>query len=116
MARPCGGLPTGAGRGVGQAFVRALVSYAFDRLSAKQISLIVFPDNTPAIKCYRRVGFVNVGEESHDFNGTGRKHRLLRFEIKPPPTKRRMLIAEPAGMTPTGDLVSVRSSRCAVDE
>ncbi len=108
--------PQERGKGIGQAFVRELVSYAFDPLCAKRISLIVFPGNAPAIKCYRRVGFVNVGEESHDFNGTGRKHRLLRFEIKPPLMKRRMLTSEPAGMTPTEDLISVRSARCVVDD
>jgi RimJ/RimL family protein N-acetyltransferase len=79
--------PQRRGRGIGQAFVRALVSHAFDRLAAQRISLIVFPENTPAVRCYRRLGFVEVGEEYHGFNGAPRRHRLLRFEIKPPLVK-----------------------------
>ena len=108
--------PQERGKGVGQAFVRAMVSYAFDPLCAKRISLIVFPDNAPAIKCYRRVGFVNVGEESHDFNGTGRKHRLLRFEIKPPLTEPRTFAADTAGASPSREFLSARSAFRAVGQ
>jgi ribosomal protein S18 acetylase RimI-like enzyme len=55
----------------------------FDRMSAERIILIVFPDDLPAIKCYRSTGFVQVSEEYHQFNGKGAEHRLLRFEITP---------------------------------
>jgi RimJ/RimL family protein N-acetyltransferase len=76
--------PRERGNGIGQAFVRALVSYAFERLTANRISLIVFPDNQPALRCYRRVGFEDVGEEYHDFLTRGQKHRFLRLEVRPP--------------------------------
>lgn len=72
------------GIGIGTAFVRLLTNYAFARLHAEKISLVVFPDNAPAIRCYLRAGFTNLGEEHHRFNGTGPKHRLLRFELAPP--------------------------------
>ena len=76
--------PYWRGEGIGQVFVRALVSHAFDQLHARRISLIVFPDNLPAVKCYQRAGFVNVGDEYHGFNGPEPRHRFLRFEIKRP--------------------------------
>jgi RimJ/RimL family protein N-acetyltransferase len=75
--------PQERGKGLGKVFVRAMVSHAFDRMSAERIILIVFPDNLPAIKCYRSTGFVQVSEEYHQFNGKGPEHRLLRFEITP---------------------------------
>ena len=71
------------GRGVGKAFVRALVRQGFERLGADRISLIVFPENIAAVECYRRVGFVPVREEYHEFGGNGTKHRFLRLEIRP---------------------------------
>ncbi len=73
--------PRERGRGLGRSFVRGLVSHGFDRLGAKKLSLIVFPENAPAIRCYRGVGFVQVGEEYHDFKRNGERSRLLRFEI-----------------------------------
>lgn len=76
--------PDHRGRATGQAFVRALLDHAFTRFSAKRVSLIVFPDNTAALRCYRRVGFRHVGEECHRFGDTGPKHRLLRLEISLP--------------------------------
>ena len=69
------------GCGLGAAFVRSLVRYSVRELSATRLSLIVFPDNGPAVRCYRRVGFHVAGFEDHRFNGFGRRHRLLRLEL-----------------------------------
>lgn len=78
--------PDQRGRGAGQALVRALVKCAFNQLFATRVSLIVFPDNTTAVRCYRRVGFSIVGREYHRFGGAGTRDRLLRLEIKAPQT------------------------------
>jgi RimJ/RimL family protein N-acetyltransferase len=72
--------PVHRGLGIGQAFVRALLSRAFDRLLADRVSLVVFPDNAPALRCYLRAGFALKRLENHQFGGTGPRHRLLRLE------------------------------------
>lgn len=69
-------------RGLGRLLVRALVSFAFEQLSARRVALVVFPDNEAAIRCYRRVGFRLIGEEHHRLGSTGPPLRLLRFEIE----------------------------------
>jgi RimJ/RimL family protein N-acetyltransferase len=58
-----------------------LVEEAFDRLDATRISLVVFPDNRPAINCYLQAGFTQVCEEMHQFGFKGPQRKLLRFEI-----------------------------------
>ena len=77
--------PDQRGRGIGKALIQALVGYAFDRIGADRISLIVFPENTAAVECYRRVGFVPVGQEYHQFGRSKQRHQFLRLEILPPP-------------------------------
>ena len=69
------------GRGVGTFLSRALLSEAFGQRGANRVSLIVFPDNLAALRCYRRAGFIPAGEEHHQFGGADGTHRLLRLEI-----------------------------------
>jgi RimJ/RimL family protein N-acetyltransferase len=76
--------PQWRGRGLGQAFVRRLVESAFGEFFAERISLIVFPDNAPAIRCYERVGFTLSGDEHHRFGPQQRPYRMLRYEIDRP--------------------------------
>jgi RimJ/RimL family protein N-acetyltransferase len=71
------------GRGIGRRFVEALVTEAFDRHGAREIALIVFPENVAAVECYVAVGFRSAGEEYHRFRPHGPKERLLRLEITP---------------------------------
>jgi len=70
-------------RGVGARLIRGLWGFAFGRLEARRVSLIVFPENEAAFRCYSRNGFVEVGEEFHEFRA-GRRERLLRLEAKSP--------------------------------
>ena len=72
------------GRGVGTLLSRALLSEAFERHGAERVSLIVFPDNLAALRCYRRAGFITAGEEYHQFGDAGCTHKLLRLEIARP--------------------------------
>lgn len=53
--------PAERGRGLGTALMREVVRFAFDELDLHRISLNVFDFNTPAIRCYERVGFVREG-------------------------------------------------------
>ncbi len=73
-------------RGLGSHFVEAVCQFGWDNMGADKISLIVFPDNRAAIKCYRRVGFYEIGEEHHAFSDHGPRIRLLRLEIRNPQT------------------------------
>jgi RimJ/RimL family protein N-acetyltransferase len=68
------------GRGIGQRFTRDLCEMAFDDYAARRLSLVVFPENTAAIRCYESVGFISKGEEYHQFVDGGEKIRLVRFE------------------------------------
>jgi RimJ/RimL family protein N-acetyltransferase len=78
--------PDQRGRGMGSTLLRALLVEAFERRNAALVALIVFPDNLAALRCYRRAGFSQSGEEIHQFDGAGPTHRLLRMEITRPPS------------------------------
>lgn len=76
--------PDMRGKGVGRTLLRALVNEAFGSLGATRLSLVVFPDNIGALRCYAAVGLRMVGEECHRFGGIGPKRRLLRYEMTAP--------------------------------
>lgn len=80
--------PDRRGRGLGSLLLRALLAEAFERRHATRVALIVFPDNHAALRCYRRAGFVDSGEEHHQFGCGGPTHRLLRLEIARPEQQR----------------------------
>ena len=69
------------GRGYGQQFVRALLQYAFELLTVNDVLLVVFPENTPAIRCYEKSGMVITGSERKYFKNTRREHRFYRMEM-----------------------------------
>ncbi|RUO79983.1 N-acetyltransferase [Idiomarina tyrosinivorans] len=51
------------GKGVGKAFVQALMEVAFAEPQVNTITLNVYPDNTPARKLYERLGYQVAGED-----------------------------------------------------
>jgi len=73
--------PDRRGGGLGRALMRCLLKEAFEQRAAERLSLIVFPDNLPAIRCYQAVGFTSIADEFHRFRGAGLKHRLHRMQI-----------------------------------
>ena len=73
--------PARRGRGLGCLLVQDLLEQAFYQRQAKSVCLIVFPDNKPAVECYRRVGFREVGEEKHRCSNRGTYEILSRFEM-----------------------------------
>lgn len=87
-------------RGLGLRFVQALVVRAFMEFAATEVSLVVFPDNLGAIRCYERAGMVALGQERKHFETTGREHSFLRMGIHR--TRFRRLAA--AGRLPTRPL------------
>ena len=46
------------GKGLGFAMLSMALEYAFHIRQAKRVTLNVFADNAPAIRCYERLGFV----------------------------------------------------------
>jgi RimJ/RimL family protein N-acetyltransferase len=73
--------PAFRGHGLGLRLTHALVDHAFGRLRARKLTLVVFPENEAAVRCYERVGFCCRGEERQCFRGLSPRHRLLRFEM-----------------------------------
>lgn len=69
------------GRGTGGRLVRELLAHAFGELSAGFVSLVVFPNNKWAIRCYNNAGMKIMGEEFHRLGGKGPYHRLVRLQI-----------------------------------
>jgi RimJ/RimL family protein N-acetyltransferase len=69
------------GQGLGRRFLQLLVDLVIKRHGARELSLIVFPDNLGAICCYQQAGFATGGYEMRRFRPVGRRHRLLRMTI-----------------------------------
>jgi RimJ/RimL family protein N-acetyltransferase len=75
--------PSRRGRGIGRQLTRGLIGWACRRLGARRLTLVVFPENEPAIRCYQKCGFRSRGEEFHAFGGDPEQHRMLRLELTP---------------------------------
>jgi RimJ/RimL family protein N-acetyltransferase len=71
--------PAWRGQGLGQAFTRQLLDRAFACHAARAVSLVVFPENLPAIRCYRAAGLRDGGYEWHNLPPYARDVRLLRM-------------------------------------
>lgn len=59
--------PNHRGHGLGRTMIRLVLHEAFYRYQGQRVSLVVFPDNRPAIRCYQAVGFRHVGWQSRYF-------------------------------------------------
>ncbi len=53
--------PAWRGQGVGAAMLRHVLRLCFDEYELHRVSLLVFPFNLPAIRCYERLGFQREG-------------------------------------------------------
>jgi RimJ/RimL family protein N-acetyltransferase len=73
--------PAHRGNHYGTRFAQTLLTLAFSRLSARDVLLVVFPDNAAAIRCYQRAGMAPMGHERKFFEATGRHHVFLRMGI-----------------------------------
>ena len=73
--------PAHRGNHYGTRFAQTLLTMAFSRLSARDVLLVVFPDNASAIHCYHRAGMIPLGHERKFFETTGRHHVFLRMGI-----------------------------------
>lgn len=71
--------PQHRNRGAGRALTRLLLEAAFEVHEARRVSLVVFGENTPAVRCYLAAGMRHAGYEVHRFDDPDRSERLMRF-------------------------------------
>jgi RimJ/RimL family protein N-acetyltransferase len=69
------------GEGLGRLMIALLLRFAFEHRQAHRVSLVVFPDNLGAIRCYRACGFENAGTQTKYFYPTARHHEMLQMSI-----------------------------------
>jgi len=69
--------PEHRGAGLGRLIIELMLEKAFLNERARIVSLVVFPDNTPAIRCYRTAGFSHIGEQVKYFSNTRRQQCML---------------------------------------
>ncbi|HSW45866.1 MAG TPA: GNAT family N-acetyltransferase [Phycisphaerae bacterium] len=69
------------GTGLGRRLMEMLLRDAFVNLRALSVSLVVFPDNTMAVRCYRSAGMVFIREQMKYMPTTGRQHCMLELRI-----------------------------------
>lgn len=67
------------GRGYGRELTRLLLERAFRVHRARAVTLVVFPENTTAIRCYLATGMFPDGHETHEFPSYGTCVTLLRM-------------------------------------
>jgi len=73
--------PERRGAGLGRLTVELMLEKAFLNERAKTVSLVVFPDNTSAVRCYRATGFRHIGEQVKYFPSTKRQHCMLEMRL-----------------------------------
>lgn len=66
-------------QGIGRKLTDALTGVAFDQLGARKVSLVVFPENKPALDCYLQAGFELVAEEFQRFESRSAPQRMIRL-------------------------------------
>lgn len=76
--------PAHRGHGFGVQLTRLLIERAFYRHGARDVTLVVFPENTAAIACYQTAGMHQAGFETHAFPAYGQTVQLLRMAVRAP--------------------------------
>lgn len=74
--------PSRRRRGYGAQFVRLLLEAAFADSNTTMVSLVVFPDNVAAIRCYQNCGFRLTCNEYHRFRDPHARQRMLRLDLR----------------------------------
>lgn len=73
--------PSRRGQGLGGRIVRLLLECAFLVRHAQRVSLVVFPENVGAVRCYRRAGLSERGDVYRRFATRDGTHRMLYMSI-----------------------------------
>jgi len=74
--------PSSRRRGYGTRFVQLLLGAAFVDPHATMVSLVVFPDNIAALRCYEHCGFRVTCNEYHRFRNDAARQRMLRLDLR----------------------------------
>ncbi len=69
------------GQGIGYALTRHLLQRAFEHFHAVRVSLIVFPENRTALRCYLKAGLLADGVQHKTFDHLEGEFRLLKMTI-----------------------------------
>lgn len=75
---------TRRGEGLGRIMINLLLTYAFEQRHARRVSLVVFPENVGAIRCYRVCGFLEMGRQRKFFQTTNRQHVMIQMSMDLP--------------------------------
>lgn len=70
------------GRGLGKQFVCATLARGFLDFEAREVSLVVFPENHSAIRVYECGGMKAVGREFKYFKESRTRHEFVRMSIR----------------------------------
>lgn len=73
--------PAARGRREGSRIVRLLLREAFVSREARRLSLVVFPGNVEAVRCYQSAGFVTLHDVYRSFDTRPGTHRMLYMTI-----------------------------------
>lgn len=73
--------PAWRGRGLGRRFVLALLERTFAVSDVDSVSLVVFPWNGPAVRCYQQLGFEQIGIQRRRFRESPIRHDLLELKL-----------------------------------
>ncbi|HWL94996.1 MAG TPA: GNAT family N-acetyltransferase [Phycisphaerae bacterium] len=76
------------GRGLGRRFVHALLCRGFQDLGARLVSLVVFPENQFAIRCYEQNALQATGREIKYVKESRMRHEFVRMAISLPQFER----------------------------
>ncbi|BAV04074.1 Acetyltransferase (GNAT) family protein [Filimonas lacunae] len=63
-------------------FDKSVVAYAINNLNISSVELNVYDWNTPAIRCYEKVGFVLVPEKYTTINVNGEEWKSVNMIFK----------------------------------
>ena len=69
------------GRGIGKEAINWLLDYGFNKLKLHKINLGVIEDNIPAVKLYKKVGFVVEGKNIEEVFYEGKFYNFLSMAL-----------------------------------
>lgn len=75
------GDPESRGQGYGTEALALLLIHAFDDLNLQNVMLSVFAFNTPAIRCYQRLGFRTIGTRRQCYFAKGAYHDEVLMDM-----------------------------------
>lgn len=81
LARLLIGDPTLRGKGLGEIFVRELITEAKTLFNPPDIDLFVLKGNDQAIRCYQKVGFQFLENEGFTLEFEGQQHQVRKMRL-----------------------------------